>query len=117
MTRLAIFLDHPATLDHTFFMFASLFGRCIGIFSAVAVLLLFFFPLVTGPFPATHGPATVFRLKWAVLMLLLSMVIAAFRVSSMRLVKVPLASARLAKAKESMAYGVMPAAVLGVLRC
>ena len=98
-------------------MFTSLFGRCIGIFSAVAVLLLFFFPLVTGPFPATHGPATIFRLKWAVLMLLLSMVIAAFRVSSMRCVKASQASARLADAKESMAHSVMPAATVGVLRC
>jgi len=98
-------------------MFTSLFGRCIGIFSAVAVLLLFFFPLVTGPFPATHGPATIFRLKWAVLMLLLSMVIAAFRISSMRLVKAPLASVRLAEAREHITCDVMPSALMGILRC
>ena len=98
-------------------MFTSLFGRCIGIFSAVAVLLLFLFPLVTGPFPATHGPATIFRLKWAVLMLLLSMVIAAFRIASMRLVKARLACARLAEAREHIRRDVTPAALMRVLRC
>lgn len=117
MTRLAIFLDHPATLNHTFPMFTSQFGRCIGIFSAVAVLLLFFFPLVTGPFPATHGPATIFRLKWAVLMLLLSMVIAAFRVSSIRFVKAPRTSMQLADAREHITRDGTLAAVMGVLRC
>jgi len=98
-------------------MFTSQFGRCIGIFSAVAVLLLFFFPLVTGPFPVTHGPATIFRLKWAVLMLLLSMVIAAFRISSMRLVKAPLAFMRRVDAREHITRDGTLAAVMGVLRC
>ena len=98
-------------------MFTSQFGRCIGIFSAVAVLLLFFFPLVTGPFPVTHGPATIFRLKWAVLMLLLSMVIAALRISSVRFIHAPLASMRLADAREHITRDGTLAAVMGVLRC
>ena len=38
--------------------------------AAVCVLLLFFFPLVHGPFQATHGPTTALRSRKAVLALL-----------------------------------------------
>jgi hypothetical protein len=38
--------------------------------AAVCVLLLFFFPLVHGPFQATHGPTTAFRWRKAFLALL-----------------------------------------------
>src|SRR5579864_838454 len=48
-------LTRPATLDHTFFMLTSLFGRCIGVSTVVCVLLLFFFPLAHGNFQSTHG--------------------------------------------------------------
>jgi hypothetical protein len=58
------------TLKHTLHMFASLFGRWIGSCAAVCVLLLFFFPLVHGPFQATHGPTTEFR-AWRVLLSLI----------------------------------------------
>ena len=51
-------------------MFASLFGRWIGSCAAVCVLLLFFFPLVHGPFQATHGPTTEFR-AWRALLTLI----------------------------------------------
>jgi hypothetical protein len=46
----------------------------------VCVLALFFFPLAQGSFQATHGPTTTFRAKWAVLVLLFTIVAAAFRV-------------------------------------
>lgn len=38
--------------------------------AAVCVLLLFLFPLVHGPFSATHGPITTFRGRKALLALL-----------------------------------------------
>ena len=38
--------------------------------AAVCVLLLFFFPLVHGPFQATHGPTTAMRWRKALLALL-----------------------------------------------
>jgi uncharacterized membrane protein len=38
--------------------------------AAVCVLLLFFFPLVHGPFQATHGPTTALRSRKAFLSLL-----------------------------------------------
>jgi len=38
--------------------------------AALCVLLLFFFPLVHGPFSATHGPLTAFRGRKALLVLL-----------------------------------------------
>jgi hypothetical protein len=38
--------------------------------AAVCVLLLFFFPLVHGPFQATHGPTTALRTRKAFLALL-----------------------------------------------
>lgn len=67
-------LDRPATLDHTFTMYASLPGRWIIPWVAVCVLLLFLFPLVQGPFQATHGPSTAFRARKALLVLLLSII-------------------------------------------
>ena len=39
--------------------------------AGVCVLLLFFFPLVHGPFSATHGPTTAFRARKILLALLL----------------------------------------------
>lgn len=42
-------------------MFAPQFGRMVGCCIALCVLLIFFFPLVQGPFQATHGPTTEFR--------------------------------------------------------
>jgi hypothetical protein len=39
--------------------------------AGVCVLLLFFFPLVHGPFSATHGPTTAFRGRKIFLALLL----------------------------------------------
>jgi len=39
---------------------------------AVCVLLLFLFPLVQGPFQATHGPNTAFRARRALIILVLS---------------------------------------------
>src|SRR5947209_17906091 len=98
-------------------MFTSLFGRCIGIFSAVAVLLLFFFPLVTGPFPATHGPATIFRLKWAVLMLLISMLMEAFRVLALRSVEGTPVTFRYSAVREGIKRNVNPGERISILRC
>lgn len=61
-------------------MRGSLSGRCLGIVFVVCVLALFFFPLAQGSFQATHGPTTTFRAKWAVLVLLFIIVVAAFQV-------------------------------------
>ena len=55
---------------------ASLYGRCIGVFAVISILALFFFPLVHGPFQATHGPTTALRSKRAFLILLLTIVMA-----------------------------------------
>jgi hypothetical protein len=65
-------LTRAATLDHTFAMLASLFSRRMVLWLAVCVLLLFLFPLVHGPFQATHGPNTAFRARRALLALILS---------------------------------------------
>lgn len=43
--------------------------------AGICVLLLFFFPLVHGPFSATHGPTTAFRgrkIFFALLLLILA---------------------------------------------
>jgi hypothetical protein len=40
----------------------------------VCVLLLFLFPLVQGPFQATHGPNTAFRARRALILLVLSII-------------------------------------------
>jgi hypothetical protein len=48
-------------------MFAPQFGRMVGCCVALCVLLIFFFPLVQGPFQATHGPTTEFRASRAAL--------------------------------------------------
>jgi hypothetical protein len=48
-------------------MFAPQFGRMVGCCIALCVLLIFFFPLVQGPFQATHGPTTEFRASRAAL--------------------------------------------------
>jgi hypothetical protein len=53
-------------------MLASQFGRWIGSCAAVCVLLLFLFPLVHGPFQATHGPTTAFRARRAFVVLIIS---------------------------------------------
>ena len=68
-------LDRPATLDHTLPMLESLHGRWMVPFIAVCVLLLFFFPLVQGPFQATHGPTTAFRARIAFLVLIFSIIL------------------------------------------
>jgi hypothetical protein len=68
-------LDRPATLDHTLPMLESLHGRWMVFFIAVCVLLLFFFPLVQGPFQATHGPTTAFRALIAFLILIFSIIL------------------------------------------
>jgi TRAP-type C4-dicarboxylate transport system permease small subunit len=61
-------------------MLLSLFSRYMSIFAAICVLALFFFPLVQGPFQATHGPTTAFRSKRDLLGLLLSIAAAALQV-------------------------------------
>jgi hypothetical protein len=63
-------------------MAARLFRLSIGCFAGICVLLLFFFPLVHGPFQATHGPTTAFRARKAFLILLLSIASAAHGVLS-----------------------------------
>jgi hypothetical protein len=40
----------------------------------VCVLLLFLFPVVQGPFQATHGPNTAFRARRALIILVLSII-------------------------------------------
>ena len=67
-------LDRPAALVHTLPMLTSLLGRWTIAGVAVCVLLLFFFPLVQGPFQATHGPTTAFRAQMAFLILILSII-------------------------------------------
>jgi hypothetical protein len=52
-------------------MFALLHSRWMVPWLAVCILLLFFFPLVHGPFQATHGPNTAFRSRRALLALML----------------------------------------------
>jgi hypothetical protein len=54
-------------------MFAPQFGRMVGCCVALCVLLIFFFPLVQGPFQATHGPTTEFRASRAALAVFHSM--------------------------------------------
>jgi hypothetical protein len=56
---------------------ATLVWRCVGFCALVCVLLLFFFPLLQGPFQATHGPTTDFRAKQASLVLFLAIMLAA----------------------------------------
>ena len=56
-------------------MLASLRGRWIVLLIALCVLLLFFFPLMQGPFQATHGPTTAFRARVAFLVLILSIIL------------------------------------------
>jgi hypothetical protein len=51
-------------------MLTWMFRRMMVLCAAVCVLLLFFFPLVHGPFQATHGPTTAFRWRKAFLTLL-----------------------------------------------
>jgi hypothetical protein len=53
-------------------MLTRIFRRILVSCAAVCVLLLFFFPLVHGPFQATHGPTTEFRALKAFLVLLFS---------------------------------------------
>jgi hypothetical protein len=54
-------------------MFAPQFGRMVGCCVALCVLLIFFFPLMQGPFQATHGPTTEFRASRAALAVFHSM--------------------------------------------
>ena len=56
-------------------MLASLHGRWIVPLIALCVLLLFFFPLMQGPFQATHGPTTAFRARMAFLVLIFSIIL------------------------------------------
>ncbi len=65
-------------------MLTSLYGRYIGVFAAICVLALFFFPLVHGPFQATHGPTTALRAKRAFLILLLTIALVALRLVASR---------------------------------
>lgn len=65
-------------------MLRTLGGRCIGALAVVCVLLLFFFPLMMGPFPATHGPVTALRAWRYFLMLLVSVVSPALYVFATR---------------------------------
>lgn len=58
-------------------MLTWIFRRMLIIFASICVLLLFFFPLVQGPFQATHGPTTEFRAVKAFLVLLFSILCAA----------------------------------------
>jgi hypothetical protein len=51
-------------------MLTWMFRRLMIFCAAVCVLLLFFFPLVHGPFQATHGPTTALRARKALLALL-----------------------------------------------
>jgi hypothetical protein len=51
-------------------MFTWMFRPMMIFCAAVCVLLLFFFPLVHGPFQATHGPTTALRWRKALLALL-----------------------------------------------
>jgi hypothetical protein len=63
-------VDDSATLDHTLHMLTWMFRGLMVFCAAVCVLLLFFFPLVHGPFQATHGPTTALRWRKALLALL-----------------------------------------------
>jgi hypothetical protein len=67
-------LTRAATLNHTAAMLVSLAGRWMVSWVAVCVLLLFLFPLVQGPFQATHGPNTAFRARRALIILVLSII-------------------------------------------
>jgi len=58
-------------------MLTSLSGRCIGVFAAVCVLLMFLFPLPQGNFQSTHGPTTALRSKRAFLVLVFTIIKAA----------------------------------------
>lgn len=74
-------------------MFALLHSRWMVPWLAVCVLLLFFFPLVHGPFQATHGPNTAFRSRRALLALMLfiiqsgTMVFSKLRVSAQLIIE------------------------------
>lgn len=57
-------------------MSAALVLRCVGLCAVLCVLLLFFFPLLQGPFQATHGPTTDFRATQASASLFLMIVLA-----------------------------------------
>jgi hypothetical protein len=58
-------------------MLTSLSGRCIGVFAAVCVLLMFLFPLPQGNFQSTHGPTTALRSQRASLVLVFTIITAA----------------------------------------
>lgn len=58
-------------------MLTWMFSRLVGSCAAICVLLLFFFPIIHGPFQATHGPTTAFRARKAFLVLLFSILQAA----------------------------------------
>jgi len=73
-------VDDSATLLHTLHMLTWMYRVVVVSCAAVCVLLLFFFPLVHGPFQATHGPTTAFRGRKAFLTLLWMIVCAAMGV-------------------------------------
>lgn len=58
-------------------MLTWMYRRLVVSLAAVCVLLLFLFPVVHGPFQATHGPTTAFRARMAFLVLLFSILHAA----------------------------------------
>lgn len=58
-------------------MLTWMFRRLVVSCAAVCVLMLFLFPVVHGPFQATHGPTTAFRARKAFLVLLFSILHAA----------------------------------------
>jgi hypothetical protein len=111
-------LENPATLDHTsIIMLRSLSGRCLGILSVVCVLALFFFPLAHGSFQATHGPTTTFRAKWAFLILLFTILMAALRVLGALVSVSALVSASSLWIQESRIYGPNLLTQSAILRC
>ncbi len=96
-------------------MLTWIFRRILVSCAVVCVLLLFFFPLVHGPFQATHGPTTEFRALKAFLVLLFSILSAAcavfYRVSEAR------AFALLTWGRRHDFWFLMPTESTAILRC
>lgn len=84
--------------------------------AGICVLLLFFFPLVHGPFSATHGPTTAFRGRKIFLALLL--LILGWSRSLLFRLKIALEpSGHPLRCGESAFYDAVAAANRAVLRC
>lgn len=75
-------------------MLTSLFGRCIGLWTVVCVLLLFFFPLAHGNFQSTHGPVTALRAKRSLAILFFAMIMAALQLFAVRVHRALIANCR-----------------------